>query len=669
MKKIVIALLIIFLIPVVKGQVTVTVGSLLLQDPGTDIHVPVLVKGLNANTGGIPVTGIELHIKYSNSYLEYDTTINFSNLTPSAQWYYGVNAIEYAANWVEPGLSKLNIPDNTKLFDIVFHYLGGTTELIFDSLHCLLLDSTFAMIPSVHYVNGVITPSAGTGESRWNGTGAWNTMANWSNGIPGDSTDAVIETGVVTTLSNAVCKSLKIQLGTTLRVASGFSLTVNKNFVNDGLFYLQSDATGDGSLIVNGSVSGAGTNHLERYLPFESSFPHLVSSPVAGASAILFGGMNLQTYSEPNGAWESVGTGSQLATGQGYRVSGSSSNTVDFQGVFHTTAQVISNLSYTASSSPETRGLALVGNPFPSAVQWEQGSWNRNNLDYAVYIWDGYKFLSWNGITGSLKDGIIPAMQGFFVKANGPVAALTIPADARMHSAIPFYKEVESVQDLLRIRLESTQGIGYFDETFIHIRPGSTNNFDGNYDAWKIFGSDQFPQLFSLGSDQSSLSINSIPLPASVTLGVRTIGSGSYKLSFNEILTFNPNQPLFFEDKQTNTVVNLRNNNEYVFSTDQVTETGRFVLHFAEVGLPEPSKGGMTVRIADGRIFVTSVMGAIPIEEIVLTNVNGQIIQRINPVSAPCDFRIKQELNGLCIIRIITSQGIFARKLLLNQNP
>jgi hypothetical protein len=142
MKKVLITFLV-FAFTGTQAQITVTVGSALLQTQGTDVHLPVSVKGLNGQAGGKGVTGLEFHIGYVNSRLVYDTTLNFSAITPSSQWVYGANGIEYSTNWIEPAGNKLNIPDNTILFEIVLHYLGGTADLAFDTARCLLIDSAY----------------------------------------------------------------------------------------------------------------------------------------------------------------------------------------------------------------------------------------------------------------------------------------------------------------------------------------------------------------------------------------------------------------------------------------------------------------------------------------------------------------------------------------------
>ena len=648
------------------SQILVTVGSALLQTPGSEIRIPVFVKGLDAATGGVPVSGMEFHIRYDNTSLLYDTTLNFSALTPVSQWFFSGNGIEYATNWVEPGIGTINIPDNTVLFEMVFQYQGGITELIFDSAACLLLDVNYNEIPGVHYKNGLITPAQGSGDSRWNGIGPWNTVANWSNGIPGDSTNAIIESGETTISSNASCKSLNIQSGTTVIVAPNQSLTIHKDYLNNGLFHLQSDVTGTGSLITSGQISGSGENRFNQFLGFQNGFPYLVSSPVTQSQASAFGQPTVEKYLETGATWQALPMNEALVHGNGYRISGTSGSTAQFIGAFTNLDMTLTGLSYTNSVATENRGLNLLGNPFTSAIQWELGNWQRTNLDYAVYVWDGYKFLSWNGLVGSLKDGILPAMQGFFVKANGTGASLTIPAGSRMHSAIPFYKEAESISNLISMKVENVAGDGYYDETFVNIRQGATSGYDGQYDAVKLTGNTSYPQIYTLASSQEKLSIDTRADFGQVAVEFQVGIAGSYKILFKNIETFESSQPLYFEDKQTNTVINIRNSNEFVFSTDVLTQPGRLVLHFQEVGLKESSAPDFRVWCSGDACHVVSDGGSSAIREIALCNLTGQPVFQAAECVMPYKFAVHSEWSGLYILRVKTDEGIFTRKLFLS---
>lgn len=78
-------------------------------------------------------------------------------------------------------------------------------------------------------------------------------------------------------------------------------------------------------------------------------------------------------------------------------------------------------VTYTAEADT---GWNLVANPYASAIDWDSSFWTKTNMDETIYIWDSSAnggegdYLVWNGINGSLDDGIIAPFQAFWVKAD-----------------------------------------------------------------------------------------------------------------------------------------------------------------------------------------------------------------------------------------------------------
>ncbi|MEI7898327.1 MAG: T9SS type A sorting domain-containing protein [bacterium] len=665
MKKIIVGFLLCMTAYYVQAQVKVKIGSALSQQPGTDVHLPVIAFGLNAANGGKPVSAMELHLTYASNITVYDTTLNFNALVPKAQWYFGANGSEYSCNWLEPTSGHISIPDSTVLFDLVFHYLGGQAEINFNTTTSILLDSAFEIIPNVIFVNGVITPSVGAGTSKWNGTGAWNTIANWSNGIPGDSTDAIIETGEVSILSNAVSRSLMVNAGCSTLVKPGYTLTVHTDFTNNGIFRILSDETGTGSFIAVRNISGTGQNNIERYLDFSNNTKHFISSPVQNAQASVFGGSIAEKYLEPTSAWEGLLASDNFQSGNGYRLSGTGSSAAAFTGTMNSQDVIVSGLPYTSSLSLAMRGLALVGNPYQSAIQWDKGSWGKNNLDHSIYIWDGYKYLSWNGSIGALTSGIIPSMQGFFVKSNAAGSSLTIPKSSRVHSQQAFHEMNGIPANVLTLRLEKSTDNLHFDETFINISAGSSNNFDAQFDAYKLFGIDTYPQVFTVASDGTELSVNTQPAFSNIPVVVKPGSSGAFKISFSNIETFNPGQPLFFEDKGSNTTIDIRNTNSYVFSSDGSVETGRFVMHFEVIGIEDHITSPFRVWMFDNRLNISARGNASAIDHLEVFNLSGQKISQTSQISVPSSTILDVPTRGLYILRIYTMDGVYSQKLFI----
>ncbi|MCX6306465.1 MAG: cohesin domain-containing protein [Bacteroidetes bacterium] len=142
----------------VSMTVNYPVGSLLVTlpnktaMPGDVLYYPVKLKGASAS--GTPVSAASIQITYDPAVFHYDTLVNFYAGTPATQWFYSGNLNTVAANWQEPGLNTLAIPDSTKLFEIKFTYLGGTGTLPFTVNE--FTNALYDLIPTNH-VNGGVT--------------------------------------------------------------------------------------------------------------------------------------------------------------------------------------------------------------------------------------------------------------------------------------------------------------------------------------------------------------------------------------------------------------------------------------------------------------------------------------------------------------------------------
>ncbi len=141
----------------VTMTVNYPVGSLLVTlpnkaaMPGDILYYPVKLKG--ATSAGTPISAANLQITYDPAVLHYDTLVNFYPAMPATQWYYSGNFNTVAANWQEPGLGTLSVPDSTTLFEIKFTYLGGTGALPFTVTE--FTNAVYDLIPTNH-INGSV---------------------------------------------------------------------------------------------------------------------------------------------------------------------------------------------------------------------------------------------------------------------------------------------------------------------------------------------------------------------------------------------------------------------------------------------------------------------------------------------------------------------------------
>lgn len=356
---------------------------------------------------------------------------------------------------------------------------------------------------------------------------------------------------------------------------------------------LQLNATSSGmaSLCTKGTITGSRAV-VEQYI--SQSQWHLVSAPVSGAKARVYSGIYLKRYLEPTDTWQWVtNLYANLNIGQGYAAYASSNSTVDFRGLLNTGDKTPPAISYT---SGQGNGWNLIGNPYPSALEWNS-SWTKSNVDATVYVYDGTQYLTWNynlGGYGTMSNGMLPSTQGFWIKANASSPSITIPNSERAHDAQGFYKSGETLQNLLKIRVT---GNSYSDITFVGFCPDATEGFDSQYDAYKLQGIPEAPKLFTTIPGEE-LSVNFYPIcnndrivPLNIEVGAAT----TYVMTFEGLNNFNPFLTVFLEDKGISTgtrkLINIKATGQYTFSSKPGDSPERFLLHFRNGnGSEDPSE-------------------------------------------------------------------------------
>ena len=113
-------------------------------------------------------------------------------------------------------------------------------------------------------------------------------------------------------------------------------------------------------------------------------------------------------------------------------------------------------------------------------------------------------------------------------------------------------------------------------------------HYDDQFDALKIYGNDDAPQFYSVATDSTRLSLNTIPNAhpnISIPLGFSTETSGLFEMKLSEINGFD-SIPVFLEDRNEQCIINLKTDNSYNFFTDSGLTEGRFVLRLFSSDIP-----------------------------------------------------------------------------------
>ena len=416
----------------------------------------------------------------------------------------------------------------------------------------------------------------GADSTLWNGTGNWTEPARWSNGLPEYLKNVVIQSGFSSINSGFELNELIINPNCDLTLLSSGLLSMNN------LITLKSNATGSASFINEKAGNGTFNARVENYIT--DGKWHYVSPVVTSsrASSYFFSGGSqtwLKYFDENTNAWIYItDTAQTLETGKGYALwinTGRGNETAVYQGMLNKGDKLL-NLDYSVIG----HGWNMIGNPFPSAVDWDFGTWNPQNTTGIAYVWNNGNYLTRNQIgSGTLVDGVIPCGQGFFIQATSTGASVTVPEDACAHNHQQFYKESRSVYvNALDITVSNNDKT---DKTWVSFNENATNEIDLGIDAIRLNGSEDMPQLYTKNGD-SKLSINvlaNLTDNKEVPLYFVAPTASEYVISFDFVESFE-NDTVLLVDILTGIETDLNLNPSYAFSGNPSDNEYRFKLVF-----------------------------------------------------------------------------------------
>ena len=236
-------------------------------------------------------------------------------------------------------------------------------------------------------------------------------------------------------------------------------------------------------------------------------------------------------------------------------------------------------VSFTSSGTVANDGWNLVGNPYPSVIDWNAATgWTKTNIGGTIYIadngGDALLYASWNGTVGVNGGSRYIAMgQAFWVKATGASPVLSTRENIKTPGQSTTFFRTASTENLLYIKLSDGK---FEDETAIHFRNDATKQFDDFADAWKLKNGSF--NLSSLTENQERLAINSLPAllcNTRVNLDVADVKPGAYQLKFSNMSSFEGDASVILEDHYLNQNIFVSEQDTYPFTiTDAPASKG-----------------------------------------------------------------------------------------------
>jgi hypothetical protein len=414
--------------------------------------------------------------------------------------------------------------------------------------------------------------------------------------------------------------------GGTLNVRHVLTLAGNID-AGSGAVNLLSDANGT-AMIVNqgGRVNGLGT--MQRYIaPGLNAGPGYrhVSSPTSFNAVAAYFGQGFAPVLNPayntagntvtpfptfygydearqgaagvpgplgfdQGWFSPASTSTALGAGRGSTVQATGGSTLNCSGGFTTGPVAVGALS--RNGSGPFAGYHLLGNPYPSPISWPNVA-KPAGLDDAVYVFRstsqyGGTYDAYVNGQGTLANGEIAAMQGFFVHVSQTVPAFTFTDAARLTTYTnPVYQRgAADTRPTLDLALRPAGTPALADHAFVYFEAGATAALDAHYDAAKLPNSNGLSLASRLGADDYA--VNGLPplgpQPLALPLAVQVPAAGAYELAAEQLRNFAPGTAVYLRDTQQGTLTPLSPATRYPFTMAGTSAPGRFLLEFRLAG-------------------------------------------------------------------------------------
>lgn len=519
-------------------------------------------------------------------FLSSDGGVSSDGITPTGTIIPSQNGDVYVIARTTTGVTGWTLVPGTEFF-----YSSGTSTAgisVFkkaatagERVPIPVVDNFQEAKPFAKTINYNVYRSVASG--NWSDNSKWEVSTdniNWSSA-------PTAPTSTVSSISIPAGQELVIDAPATasiITVNPAAKLTVNATTFNATTLNLNSDATGTATFIDNGTSSITNAN-VQQYLTTGRNW--YMSIPIStAASSALSSASSVVCWDETIGDWASP-VSSTLNPLRGYiSVNTSTTGTVTFSGALNNGEKYI-DITRTAGKTKE--GFNLVGNPYPSYLNWTSATANAANalttIWYRTKVDGTYAFHTYNadGAVGTPSGvtGAIPPMQAFWVRAKTGGGRLTFDNTMRSHGSgsNPLKAPANKSNEQKLIRLQVSNGMNT-DETVVYFNSKASDNYD-SFDSPKMANNNNVvPEIYTLAGNEELVinGLNDSNWERVIPLGFRSGEANNFTIKLGEFQNFDNSARVLLKDNQENTEVDITSDDSYSFSSDATNTTTRFSL-------------------------------------------------------------------------------------------
>lgn len=291
------------------------------------------------------------------------------------------------------------------------------------------------------------------------------------------------------------------------------------------------------------------------------------------------GDPNVWTWDTNTGAWSAVSDlDTELIAGTAILVY--IFNDRDYDGTPNTSAPSLyiggslGTGDVTPIINPSASGFTLLGNPYNKEIDIDNVS--KSNLASTIYIWDptansgSGEWEEWNGSSGDISGGVVPAFQGFFVQTTSGTPSLTFDYSNDTTATSGSYYGKVNVAESSNIRL-LLSGEGMASSMWLQIDEQGSLNEVLDRDARKLRSLNSDYAQLATSKAGELLSIAVLPKTDdeyTIPVSIDVTKSGDFTLMATDF-NIPDGYKLTFNDNVNNESIEIKNDFSYQMKLNQ----------------------------------------------------------------------------------------------------
>ena len=664
---------------IAMGASTIMAGTLIANNGAASMAAGGTLNGrLFSTLGAIAIDAVNATIAMCSSETTWTGSVS-TDWQTSGNWLNGI---------LPTATTNMTVPAGVPFYPLLNTGTGAVKNVTVQSNASLTITGGVLQITGSINNSGTFETSAGT--VKMNGSAPQTIAANT---FAGNLINDLI-------LSN----NAGLTLGGPLKL-TGILLVSNGQLNTGGFLTLISTATQTALIDGSGAGSVSGNVTMQRYLAAGFGYKYF-SSPFQAATVSNFSStvdLNAAFPNFYNYIENQASSGFTAYTAPTNLLNPMNGYAIDFGS--ETAAKLISitgiinngSLSSTLYNHNQTytQGFNLVGNPYPSPVDWNAANgWTKTNIDNAIYYFNSGNTSQYTGaystyVNGISSDGIagniIASMQGFFIHVSDGAYPVTgtfaFNNSVRVNDLAPIFHKSSMTalsipngmkpRILLRLDANFSDKITSSDPLVIYSNDNATPQFDTRLDAVKLMNIDELlPNLYSMTSDAKRLVINSLPELDSLTvipLGLQTSRDGIVNFNLRKMENWPAGLNVYLTDLKMGVNQDLKQTPSYSINLKKGIYENRFSLRFTPLkGMTKANSSDIyTVYGESGSLFICIKLVIEQKGYLTINNMVGQLISR-RTIDGNGNYELKGLLTDVMyVISFVTSGGRHTAKIIM----